>query len=202
MTGRTTFQALPNTAADWRRMGRTARVVLTVPRYAVLALTSAAVVLSVVVVAVNLPVVDLALTGTLPTSARTTMLLRLYPFVGSGFGSLAAILALAVAAVFGVAIAMNTSYWRRRGTQDSSIPASRFGRSLLAIGAGCAACASTLVVGVLSLLGVPWVALVLPFDGLEFALLAVLPLLLSIHWAAEGLSDGRVVDSPGDPPRV
>jgi len=67
------------------------------------------------------------------------------------------------------------------------------------LGAGCAACGSTVLVGLLSLLGVSVSLVALPLEGLEFALGAVVVLVLSIYWLADGMRGGRVRGCPVDP---
>jgi len=88
MSVRRHLPTLPSSTDDWRRMGRRARLVLSVPAYAVVGVVAALAGLTLFVVSLNVPVVDYALTGTLPLGARLTTLFNLYPFVGSAFGPL------------------------------------------------------------------------------------------------------------------
>ncbi len=190
---------LPSSTDDWQRMARTARLVLSVPAYAVVAVVAAVAGLTLFVGSLNVPVVGYALTGGLPLDARVTILLQLYPFVGSAFGPLQGGLLVAVAALFGVDVAMLTYHLREHGGSLSGGGGSVVGAVLGALGAGCAACGSAVLVGVLSLFGVSTTLLFLPLDGLEFALLALVTLLLSVHWVADGMRGGRVAGCPIDP---
>ena len=199
MSVRKRLPAVPSSADDWRLVGRTARLVLSVPTYTVVALLAAGVGLSLFVFSLNLPLVELALTGTLPTSARFTILANLYPFVGSAFDPIQGGLLVAVAVLFGVDTAMVTYHLREHGVSLSGGGGSAFGAVLGALGAGCAACGSVLLIGVLSLFGVSASLLFLPLDGLEFALLALVALLLSMFWVADGMRGGRVAGCPVDP---
>ena len=199
MSVRKRLPAVPSSADDWRLVGRTARLVLSVPTYAVVALLAAGVGLSLFVFSLNLPLVELALTGTLPRGARLTILANLYPFVGSAFDPLQGGLLVAVAVLFGVDVAMVTYHLREHGVSLSGGGGSALGAVLGALGAGCAACGSALLVGVLSLFGVSASLLFLPLDGLEFALLALVALLLSMFWVADGMRGGRVAGCPVDP---
>jgi len=191
--------AVPSSADDWRLVGRTARLVLSVPTYAVVALLAAGVGLSLFVFSLNLPLVELALTGTLPRSARVTILANLYPFVGSAFDPIQGGLLVAVAVLFGVDVAMVTYHLREHGVSLSGGGGSALGAVFGALGAGCAACGSALLIGVLSLFGVSASLLFLPLDGLEFALLALFALLLSMFWVADGMRGGQVAGCPVDP---
>ena len=198
MSVRERLPAVPSSADDWRLVGRTARLVLSVPTYTVVALLAAGVGLSLFVFSLNLPLVELALTGTLPTSARFTILANLYPFVGSAFDPIQGGLLVAVAVLFGADVAMVTYHLREHGVSLSG-GGSALGAVLGALGAGCAACGSALLIGVLSLFGVSASLLFLPLDGLEFALLALVALLLSMFWVADGMRGGRVAGCPVDP---
>jgi len=199
MSVRRHLPTLPSSTDDWRRMGRTARLVLSVPAYAVVGVVAALAGLTLFVVSLNVPVVDYALTGTLPLGARLTTLFNLYPFVGSAFRPLQGGLLVTVAALFGVDVAMLSCHLREHGGSLSGGGGSVVGAVLGALGAGCAACGSALLVGVLSPFGVSAMLLVLPLDGLEFALLALVTVLLSIHWVADGMRGGRVAGCPVDP---
>ena len=94
---------------------------------------------------------------------------------------------------------MVTYHLREHGVSLSGGGGSALGAILGALGAGCAACDSALLVGVLSLFGVSASLLFLPLDGLEFALLALVALLLSMFWVADGMRGGRVAGCPVDP---
>ena len=199
MSVRKRLPAVPSSGDDWRLVGRTARLVLSVPTYAAVALLASGVGLSLFVFSLNLPLVELALMGTLPTSARFTILANLYPFVGSAFDPIQGGLLVAVAVLFGVDTAMVTYHLREHGVSLSGGGGSALGAVLGALGAGCAACGSVLLIGVLSLFGVSASLLFLPLDGLEFALLALVALLLSMFWVADGMRGGRVAGCPVDP---
>ncbi|PSQ43559.1 hypothetical protein BRD14_03005 [Halobacteriales archaeon SW_5_68_122] len=199
MSVRKRLPAVPSSADDWRLVGRTARLVLSVPTYTVVALLAAGVGLSLFVFSLNLPLVELALTGTLPRSARVTILANLYPFVGSAFDPIQGGLLVAIAVLFGVDTAMVTYHLREHGVSLSGGGGSALGAVLGVLGAGCAACGSALLVGVLSLFGVSASLLFLPLDGLEFALLALVALLLSMFWVADGMRGDRVAGCPVNP---
>jgi len=68
-----------------------------------------------------------------------------------------------------------------------------------ALGAGCAACGSAVLAGVLSLVGASGLALLLPLDGVEFAALASVALVLSMYWLADGMRGGSIDGCPVDP---
>lgn len=191
--------SFPTTGSDWRRMGRTARLVLSVPSYAAVALVAAVVGLSLFVFSLNVPLVRFALSGDLSPGTRTTLLASLYPFVGTAFDRLQSTLLVVVAVLFGVDVALVAYHLREHGASLSAGGGSAVGGVLGALGAGCAACGSAVLVGVLSLLGVSTSLLFLPLEGLEFSLLAVVALALSIHWVAEGMRGAEVAGCPVDP---
>jgi len=190
---------LPTAASDWRLMARTARLVVRSPVYAVLAVAAALAALTLFVTSLNVSLVnDLVLGGPLPLADRLAVLLELYPFVGTFFDPLQGVLLLAVAALTGVDVAMAVYHFREHGVSIRDGGASAAGVVLGTLGAGCAACGSAVLVGLLSLFGVSTSLLFLPLDGLEFAVGGVVVLTLSIYWLADGMRGGEVNGCPVD----
>ena len=87
---------------------------------------------------------------------------------------------------------------REHGLSARGGGGSAAGVVLGALGAGCAACGSAVLAGVLSLVGASGLALFLPLDGAEFAVLASVALLLSMYWLAEGMRGGVIGGCPVD----
>lgn len=192
--------SLPTAREDWRLMGRTARLVLSAPGYAALAVLASAVALTLFVTSLNVTLVrDLVIAGSLPLDSRLVILLELYPFVGTSFGPLSGALLYVVAALAGVDVAMAVYHFREHGVDLEGGSTSALGVGLGVLGAGCAACGSTVLVGLLSLLGVSVSLVAFPLEGLEFALGAVVVLVLSIYWLADGMRGGQVRGCPVDP---
>ncbi|MBX0323951.1 hypothetical protein EGH21_13010 [Halomicroarcula sp. F13] len=190
---------LPVRGRDWRLMGRTARLVLTLPVYAAVAVLAGVASLTAFVVSLNVPLVlDLVVGGSLPLASRLTVLVELYPFVGTFFHPAQGLLLVAVAALTGVDVAMATYHFREHGLQIRQGGAGAAGVLLGTLGAGCAACGSAVLLGLLSLLGVSTSLLFLPLDGLEFAVGALVVLTLSIYWLADGMRGGEINGCPVD----
>lgn len=187
---------LPTRTDDWRLMGRTARLVLGLPAYAAIALVTAVVALSMFVLGQNLTLAEFALTASIGFEDRATILLGLYPFLGTNYGLLAEVLLVTVAALSGVDVAMVVYHFREHGVSIKEGSGSTLGVVLGALGAGCAACGSAVVAGLLSLFGVAGAATLLPLDGIEFSILAVIALVLSIYWVADGMRGGEVRGCP------
>jgi hypothetical protein len=179
-------------------MGRTVRLVLGVPVYAALGGLATFAGLTLFVVSLNVDLAAFAVTGDLSTGGRLRILAGLYPFVGSAYGPLQGGLLVAVAGLLGVDVAMAVYHFREHAVSVESGGASAVGVLLGTIGAGCAACGVPVLLGVLSLFGVSSAALLLPLDGLEFALLAAVTLVLSIHWLADGMRGGEIRGCPVD----
>lgn len=196
---------LPTGREDWLLMGRTARLVLGGPTYALLALVVALAGLSLFVLSLNVSLAGFALAGDLALGARVRVLVGLYPFVGSAYGPVQGTLLVLVAALLGVDAAMAAYHFREHrvtvesGASGAPGGAGAAGILLGMLGAGCAACGVPVLLGLLSLLGVPSAALLLPLDGLEFAALAAVVLVLSIHWLADGMRGGEIRGCPVDP---
>jgi hypothetical protein len=190
---------LPTRPADWRLMGRTAHLVLRAPPYAALAVAVAVGALTLFVTSLQLPIVaDLVVGGALPLDARLAVLVELYPVVGTFFGPLQGALLVVVSLLAGVDVAMAAYHFREHGVGRQAGGASAAGILLGTLGAGCAACGSAVLLGLLSLLGVSTSLLFLPLDGLEFAVGGVVVLSLSIYWLADGMRGGRINGCPVD----
>jgi hypothetical protein len=186
-------------AADWRLMGRTARLVLGLPAYAAFALLAALVGLTVFVVTQNLPLVgDVVLGGSLPLGNRLAVLLGLYPFLGTSYSAVQGLALLAVAALLGIDLAMVAFHVRAHGLSLESGGGSAVGALLGTLGAGCAACGPAILVGLLSLVGATGALTLLPFEGLEITGLAAVALLLSIFWLADGMRGEMIRGCPVD----
>lgn len=188
---------LPTDADDWRLVVRTARLVTSIPAYALLAAVSAVVGLSVFVLSQNVRLVaDVVVGGSLPLAARTAVLVGLYPVVGTGFTPVTSAFLFVTAGLFGVNAAMLAYHVRehRVGLREGS--GSVAGVVLGTLGAGCAACGSAILAGVFSLFGATGLLTLLPLDGLEFSLLAFGSLLLSIYWLADGMRGGEIAGCP------
>jgi hypothetical protein len=175
-------------------MGRTARLVLGGPAYAVVAVVAAAVALTGFVLSQNLPFTADALAGRVPAG----VLLELYPFVGTSYGPVTGSVLLLVAVLVGVDIALVAYHVREHRLSAEGGGGSLLGVVLGTLGAGCAACGSAVIAGLLSLFGAAGLVTLLPLDGLEFALLALVTLLLSIHWVADGMRGGEIRGCPVD----
>jgi hypothetical protein len=189
---------LPTGAEDWRLMGRTARLVLGVPAYALVAVVAAFAGLTLFVTSLNLPLAEFALTGDLTTGRRLRILGGLYPFVGDAYEAPQGALLLFVAGLIGVNVSMALYHFREHAVGVESGGASLVGVLLGTLGAGCAACGVPILLGILSIFGVSSAALVLPLDGLEFAFLAIVALVLSTHWLAAGMRGGEIRGCPVD----
>jgi hypothetical protein len=191
---------VPTTGSDVRLVARTARLVLSLPAYALLATLAAAATLAAFVLSQNLPLVgDVVVGGSLPVATRLRIALELFPFVGTSYSVLSGGALVVVSVLTGVNLAMVAYHVREHGLSPQGGGGSLAGVVLGALGAGCAACGSAVLAGVLSLVGASGLALLLPFDGVEFAVLASVALLLSMYWLAEGMRGGRIGGCPVDP---
>lgn len=217
MSVRGRLPRLPRSRRDARLVARTVRLVLGVPQYAIVGLGAAALALSGFVLSQNVALVrDTVLGGALPLDARLTILVEQYPFVGTSYGPLAGLLLVLVALLTGVNVAVAAYHVREHGISlgrgdgdaldtggsggsgGAGGAGSAIGVLLGALGAGCAACGSAVLIGLLSLVGGSGLLLWLPFEGVEFTLLALVPLGLSLYWLAQGLRGGEIRGCPVD----
>ena len=176
-------------------MGRTTRLVLSGPGYALLALVASALALSVFVLSQNLPLVsDVLVGGSLPLWTRLTVFVGLF----LSFKPETTLLLLVVAALTGVDVALVAYHLREHRVSVGEGGGSLLGVVLGTLGAGCAACGSVLLAGVLAAVGAGGLLTLLPLEGLEFAVLALVALVLSVYWLADGMRGGEIRGCPVD----
>lgn len=199
MNVRRLLPPVPSGRDDVRLVGRTARLVLSLPAYALVALLTTLAALTAFAVAQNLTLVtDVVVGGSLPVGTRLSVLLELFPVVGALYSPAQSVVVLAVAALVGVDVAMVVYHLREHGVSARSGGGSLAGVVLGTLGAGCAACGTAVLAGLLSLVGVGGATLLLPFEGLELGVLAALSLLLSMFWLADGMRGGEINGCPID----
>lgn len=188
---------LPTTAADARLVARTVRLVNSSSAYAALSAVAGFVGLNLFVVSQNLDLfTSVVVSGDIPLGARAAVLVGLYPFVGTAFTATEGVLLVAVAALFGVNLSMLTYQLRENRVRLREGSGSVAGMALGVLGAGCAACGTAVLASVLSIFGAAGALTVLPFDGLEFSFVALVLLVLSIYWLADGMRGGEVRGCP------
>lgn len=192
---------LPTRGRDWRLVARTARLVLSIPAYATLAVVAAVASLSVFVFSRNLSLLsNVILFGDLPVGDRLSVLIAMYPGLGPAYRTEAAVLLVATAVLVGVDVALVVYHLREHAVSVRDGSAGVTGVVLGTLGAGCATCGSAVLAGVLSLFGAGSAVALLPLDGLELVVLALATLLVSIYWVVKGLEGGRVRGCPVDVP--
>lgn len=190
---------LPTRRRDWQLMSRTVRLVLSIPWYAVLTLIYGVVALSVFVFARNLSILQqIILFGNVPVTARLRILAEMYPGLGTAYTPEQTLLLVTTAALVGVNLTLVTYHLLEHRVSLRGGSGGVGGVVLGTLGAGCASCGSALLVGILSLFGASGVLAALPLDGLEFTLFALVLLVLSIYWTAEGLRGGTIRGCPID----
>jgi hypothetical protein len=177
-------------------MGRTTRLVVTIPRYAVLSVVAAAASLTVFSFTQNPDLAWFALTEPISIDRKLTILQGLYPFLGTVFSVEVGIALVAVSGLVGVNVSMVTYHLFRHGLSARTSGGSVVGVVLGVLGAGCAACGTVLLAGVLSLFGATGLLTLLPLEGLEFTLLAGVALVLSTYWIADGMRGGEINGCP------
>jgi len=166
------------------------------PVYAVVAAIAAVLGLTLFVLSQNLPLASFLLAGSLALEARLVILTQQYPFLGTNYEAIQGSLLLVTAGLIGINTATLVYHLREHALLATQGTTSVAGVVLGTLGAGCAACGSAVLAGVLSLFGVTASLTFLPLEGLEFALVAFVALLLSIFWLARGMRGGEINGCP------
>lgn len=190
---------LPTTTDDWRLAARTVRLVNMSPLYAALSFVAGFAGLNLFVVSQNIDLfLNVVVSGNLSLAARLSVLVGLYPLIGTAFTLPESVVLLAVAVLFGVNLSMLTYQFREHRVSLRDGSGSAAGMVLGVLGAGCAACGTAILAGILSLVGAAGVTTLLPLEGMEFSLLALVLLVLSVYWLADGMRGGEVRGCPVD----
>lgn len=195
----TTGVRLPTRRRDWQLMGRAVRLVLSLPGYAVLGVLYGIGAISVFVFARNVSLLwQVILLGNLPLESRLRILVGMYPGFGPAYTAVQSLVLVTTGALVGVNLALLSYHVREHRVSIRDGSSGLGGVVLGTLGAGCAACGSAVLAGVLSLVGAGSVLTLLPLDGLEFALAALVLVVLSIYWLADGMRAGEIAGCPVD----
>jgi hypothetical protein len=104
---------LPTSVDEWRLVGRTVRLVLSLPAYAVFAVGYAVLGLSVFVFSRNLMILrQIVLGSSLPWGSRATVIIELYPFVGTAYTVPQGAVLVLTAILIGINMAVATYHVR------------------------------------------------------------------------------------------
>lgn len=185
------LDGVPTSRRDCGRIVRTTTRVVTGPRYGLLTAFAGAAALSLFVASQNLNLfLTVVVFGESHAAARLAFLLDLYPFVGPLYGPIRGGLLVVTSALVGVNVAIGAYgiVELDRLTQEGWLSAS--GVLFGALGAGCAACGSAAVAGLLSTLGIAASVTVLPLNGVEFLLLAIGGLSVALATLTDEIADG------------
>lgn len=192
--------SLPTSRSDWRLLGRTARLVLGHPSYAAIGLLVGGVAAIGMSVSQNLRfVLRVLLSDGLGTGFKVEFLAAMLPFLGPQFDATHGVLVYAIAALTGANVAMLVYHLVEHDLSVESGGGSAAGVVLGALGAGCAACGPGILAGIVGIVGGAGVLANLPYEGLEFSMLAVVVLVLSMFWLAEGMRGGEIRGCPVEP---
>ncbi|PSQ15871.1 hypothetical protein BRD00_12715 [Halobacteriales archaeon QS_8_69_26] len=191
---------IPTGRGDVLRTAGRVREVLAKPRWAALAVL-AGVSAVTVFVSFDRPVYvrNVVLGGGLSPLGRARALIAVFPSLAPGDDPLRAALLYLTAGAVGTNVSLLGYHLRHDRTTVREGSGSLVGVALGTLGAGCASCGVAVGASVLSLTGVTAGLAGLPFEGLEFLVLALVVTLLSTHWVAAGLESGRVEGCPVDP---
>ncbi|WP_227357418.1 hypothetical protein [Haladaptatus salinisoli] len=189
----------PTKVSDLRMAARTARLVLSIPQYTICFVVSAFLGLSVFVLSQNLELVQTTLFGGYLTIKQQIIVFsQLYPIIGTAFTPIKEIFLLLSAGLFGINFSMVVYYFREHSANLQSGTSSAVGVIFGTLGAGCAACGSVVLTGLLSFVGATSVLTLLPFDGLSFSAFALVVFLLSIYWLSAGMRTSKINGCPVD----
>jgi len=96
--------------------------------------------------------------------------------------SVQSVLSLLIAILFGINTALILYYWRLNRANANSVMAALSSGSVMSalVGIGCLSCGSLLTAFIASIFGASSLLILFPFGGIEFSILSVLLLVISI----------------------
>lgn len=177
-----TFDYAPTDREEWEEFGRTTATVVTRPAYALVTVLAATASLTLFVASQNLNLfLTVVVFGETAVPARLSFLLDLYPFVGPQYGATRGGLLVLTSGLVGANVALAAYRVRTLSLVAREGWFGAGGVLFGALGAGCAACGSAAVAALLSTVGVTVSLTALPLDGIEFLLLGIVGLSISLY---------------------
>lgn len=169
------------------------------PRYVVGAVVVA---LSALSAALLLPNTQILLqvirSGAVGWGDKVHFVLSMYGTLGSNFTLFSATLLIITVVLFGINIALLTFYIRRRQEASRGTVAhmaSIGGVVSAVLGIGCAACGSVVLTSLLGLFGASGLLLLLPLHGVEFGIVGLVLLVVSIRYLIKRIEDPIICPS-------
>lgn len=180
------LDTVPTSRREWKRLSETTTRVVTRPTYGLVTLLATTGALTLFVASQNLNLfLTVVVFGDSAVAERLAFLVDLYPFLGPLYDPIRGGLLVFTSSLVGVNVALVAYRVGEIGlvAREGWVGA---GSVLLgALGAGCAACGSAVVAGLLSTFGIATSVAVLPLNGVEFLLLAVGGLSVSLYTLSE-----------------
>ena len=134
---------------------------------------------------------DVFLQPDIAIAAKLGLAVSLLGGIGTNFSPLTAGYTIAIAVLFGVAVAMIAHLVRRRrmGAAGQNIVIGSGAMASGAVGIGCAACGSLILGGLVPTASAAGALALLPLDGAEFGLLSVALLLTSLLLISKSIAE-------------
>ncbi|MCA9353929.1 MAG: hypothetical protein KC877_00230 [Candidatus Kaiserbacteria bacterium] len=137
--------------------------------------------------------VQILFSGSIGLGAKLSFVFSLYGSIFTNFTVFSALYLLLIAVLFGINVGILTFYIRRRQTKRTEGAAAHLasigGIVSAMLGIGCAACGSVVITAVLGLFGATGLLLLLPFHGIEFGVLGLILLIVSIRYLMRRIND-------------
>lgn len=132
--------------------------------------------------------------GTFSLKAKIAILIKSLGGIMTNFSSMSRFVTVSIAILFGINTAMTAHYLRARIAMEKSMGVGFFGAAVGMFGIGCASCGSALLTVLFGTAFTASVIGILPFKGLEFGLLGIATLLLSLYLTSKKVVAPLVCD--------
>lgn len=182
--------SIPIQRSDWRLLGRTSVEVVGTPTYALVAVVSAAIAITAIVVARNFDAIRtfVVFGDYLSPVDRLLFLFDLYPFVGPAYPFELGVMLVGVSGLIGVNVAFLGYQLAELDLVGREGVGGAAGLIFGVLGSGCATCGVAILGGALSVAGVGSTMTLLPYDGVEFMGLSIVVLVVSVYALARNIA--------------
>lgn len=169
---------------------------MSIPRYAFLALASAAVVFLIATWLPNLSLIwEIGTSASVPFAAKVEILSSLVGSIATNFTVYSAFALVTLALLFGANVSLFAYGVSLRHHGHTSAVASACGLASGMLGVGCATCGTFVITPLLTLMGAGGLLATLPFGGEEFIIVGIgllgLSLLLTMKRLKESVACGK-----------
>lgn len=167
------------------------------PKYTLIATSTALALFIFMVLVPNAALVGSVITNeNISLGNKIAVFVSLLGGIGMSMGNISAVVTVLVSILFGANVALVAHLAQRRSFRaaQGGTVAGFAGASVGALGIGCVSCGTLALTAVFPLIGSTGLFALLPLRGIEFGIVGIVALLLSIYFLARRIKHGAVCE--------